>query len=263
MSDSPENHPAVVLPKKVLGNNAALTNTAPLNSTAQKNPNSKTPTRNAEEQLLDLLYPNQMQHVQVAPMRTNPNLLVKSVGYGAWTQSRKLIYYEYRMPEYLKPFILFHEGMHIKQFMRNPGAQPNSFRQMLGFELQTYKKTDDWIRNESRSKSFYSNNPIAAKYGQMKSESASALAATNKVFLLSAALKIGWVAKRQLNFLLKTLGHPTISTASSQMTFEQIVFQNMENAQMIPALKPGKQVYTAKDLYNQTSDPAFYEKFGY
>jgi hypothetical protein len=220
----------------------------------------KKTSRNTEEQLLDLIFPGKMGKVAVKAMRSNPNKLVKSVGYGAWTQSKKLIYYEHRMEEHLKPFILFHEGLHIMQFDNNGGVPPDSFAQMLNFELFTYKESDVWINNALRSKKFYSN---ATDYKNAKKVSKESLDITNKIFLISAALKIGMVAKRGLNFMLQILSQSTVSTAPNTMTYEEIVFMNMQKATNLPQLVKGKQVYTTNDLYSESTDPKFYEKFGY
>lgn len=56
--------------------------------------------------------------------------------------------------------------------------------------------------------------------------------------------------KTGVDYLPNVLSNVTTSLARSNLTYEQIIFMNMENAEMILKLKSGTQVNTTKDLYN-------------
>lgn len=152
MTDNPNDHPAVNNPK-----NAVLQNTnlvvaksakavkpavkGAANNNVSK-PKKKIGSMNPKE-ILEFVFPNEMSNVEVKPMRKNKNPLVKSFGYGAWTQNSKLIYYN-KFPLFM-PYIMRHEGLHIRQ------RRPSSFIEMMDFESSAYPETEEWVSTTGKT----------------------------------------------------------------------------------------------------------------
>lgn len=268
MADIPADHPAVTVPQQVLANRSQL-----LASAAAVNPGVKggvqtaaaASTRNAQEVMLEKLYPNDknMTKVEVEPYSGNPNKLVNSPemkDIGAWTNSKKLIYYKDDFPEHFKAYILYHEGIHIKQF-RKTGKPPSSYEEMLGFELSAYPKTETWVKSSAGEK-FFTDNGLEAGYYDVVDLAEAATAAASALMVNSVAGLIVQVVTHSSEFLWNLLKYPiTLDLVLPGTSFDQIIFLNMVANGYLPPQKTTV-LFEIKDLYAQKGAD-YWKQFGY
>lgn len=259
MTDTPQDHPAIKVPAKVLATSQLLA--APGLLPQVKGPKVATVSRNHNEKILDELFPGVMQNVNIKPHEDNPNPMLQSMVdddgdwiFGAWTNAADLIYIDDSYPDHYKAYILYHEVTHIKQF-RTKGSPPKSFQEMLGFELNSYPKTQKWVQSENGKKYFLDDK----RFGDAKDENYAAVEKTAKgvteevraVFVGSLALKFVTIGKKfPLGIIRIVLGAKFEEAAPFGMPIEEIFLRNMAGNNFLPQIR-NEVLYRTDDLYLQ------------
>jgi hypothetical protein len=260
MAENPSEHPAVVTPKQVLANRQVVTNNLALlpsitsaNEASTGNTASK---RNDEEKILDRLYgDNKMKNVHVMPYNENPVERIAKENFNAWTNSSKLIYYNFiedkknkdiniEAAKIAKLVILYHEGQHIIQFRNNENRPPQNFVEMLNFEVEADQKTSDWCATQLAAiltRQATAENNVLYDFDldnvlEVKQYVVERSKVTLEVLRNSNKRLIGQIAYRVKSFFLKLLPGFKLSQAPDDLSYEDIVLTNMKEGNiMLPS----------------------------
>ncbi|MBC8334476.1 MAG: hypothetical protein H8E29_04365 [Anaerolineales bacterium] len=127
--------------QEILGTNSPAATAARV---AQANPPSgnKMPS---DQQILELQFPGEMNNVDILKIKDVPSELVGPEDYQAWTNSDSQIFIKEKpeLDEFMRIFVLYHEGIHIRQFNQN--GPPKLFQNMIKYEVQAYGKSTGWL----------------------------------------------------------------------------------------------------------------------
>jgi hypothetical protein len=284
LTGSPGDHPAVVNPQAVTGNQQVLS--APVLAAPAIVGQQATPAPNNLMSLLRDLFPNgSMNQVVIKNMKHNKNpIATATMGgfqYGAWTQSGSLVFARddfYNSYDIVTAYILRHEAEHIMQFRNSSTGPPKTFAEMLTFEVGAYSRTYEWIKSPLGKKDL-----IAAGFDPLNSEKEEyeriveiARGAANGVrwhALTALARRTGQVIARTVSGVFEAFSGGTVAPANPLQNAAEFYFESMVANEAIPQPmtlldsngniildtqnKPVPIRYTAPDMYLQPTNPSF------
>lgn len=125
--------------------------TAPPPRVAQANTTASNARMLSDKAILDKLFPDEMKNVRVLNYLKVPSDLVRDYKYGAWTNSEKEIFINDALEGFERIYVLYHEGIHIRQFKKNK-SRPKLFQEMLKAELEAYPAGFTWLNSKQAKK---------------------------------------------------------------------------------------------------------------
>ncbi|TNE61967.1 MAG: hypothetical protein EP341_00465, partial [Sphingomonadales bacterium] len=263
MADTPADHPAVTVPKAALSGTSQILAAPGVLAQVKAPPPAKQPANYCEEVIRKLYPAGQMNSVSVVAYdKDTPNKMVKSVGYGAWTQSEKLIYYNGDVDDpddFMAIYALKHEASHILQFQKK-GRHPKTFQEMLAFEMESYPKAVKWLQSKAGEK-FYidagwdlSVEDNRNAYDDMIEAGEANVAAINLVYVKSVAGLIGRYARRVAANIVELVSDDFAEAiAPEPYKTDNVFLHNMAEAEFVTKVKKdsdGKPLfYLTDDMY--------------